>query len=181
MYAEEGTPISLKYQTTTGNQLREETQQLVVIMMREIGVELNIENVPSSELFGSWSNGAFRKHGNYDILMYTTGPGIDPQSHMFGYFHQDQMPLEANAGTGFNYSRWVNAEASAALEEAGATPDEAVRKAAYQVVCDAVAEELPHMLLYNRGDIHLSRSNVINFDVNPWDNQNWNAAEWDIE
>ena len=181
MYAEEGTPISLKYQTTTGNQLREETQQLIVVMMRDIGVELNIENVPSSELFGSWSNGAFRKHGNYDILMYTTGPGVDPQSHMLGYFHQDKMPLEANGGTGFNYSRWVNEEASAALDEAGSTPDENVRKAAYQVVCDAVAEELPHMLLYNRGDIHLSRSNIKNFDVNPWDNQNWNAAEWDKE
>ena len=180
-YADEGAPISLKYQTTTGNQLREETQQLIVIMMRDLGVELNIENVPSSELFGSWSNGAFRKHGNYDILMYTTGPGIDPQSHMLGYFHQDKIPTEANAGTGFNYSRWVNADVSDALLEAGATPDEAVRKEAYQVACDAIAEELPHALLYNRGDIHLSRSNILNFDVNPWDNQNWNAAEWDIE
>lgn len=180
-YAEEGAPISLKYQTTTGNQLREETQQLIVVMMRDIGVELNIENVPSSELFGSWSNGAFRKHGNYDILMYTTGPGIDPQSHMLGYFHQDKIPTEANAGTGFNYSRWVNEDVSAALIEAGSTPDEAVRTAAYQIACDAVAEELPHMLLYNRGDIHLSRSNILNFDVNPWDNQNWNAAEWDVE
>jgi len=180
-YAEDGAPISLKFQTTTGNQLREETQQLIVIMMREIGVELNIENVPSSELFGSWSNGAFRKHGTYDILMYTTGPGIDPQSHMYSYFHQDEIPTEANAGSGFNYSRWVNADASVALVEAGATPDEAIRKAAYQIACDAIAEELPQALLYNRGDIHLSRSNIINFDINPWDNQNWNSAEWDVE
>lgn len=100
---------------------------------------------------------------------------------MLGYFHQDKMPLESNGGTGFNYSRWVNADVSAALDEAGAMPVETVRKAAYQMVCDAVAEELPHMLLYNRGNIHLSRSNILNFDVNPWDNQNWNAAEWDKE
>jgi len=134
-------------------------------MLREIGVEFNIENVPSSELFGSWSNDAPRKHGTYDVLMYTTGPGIDPQSHMYSYFHQDEIPTEANVGTGFNYSRWVNADA----------------RTAYQIACDAIAEELPQALLYNRGDIHLSRSNVINFDINPWDNQNWNAAEWDIE
>ncbi|MCB0109994.1 MAG: peptide ABC transporter substrate-binding protein, partial [Caldilineaceae bacterium] len=89
-HAEEGTPLRLKYQTTTGNQLREESQQLVIEMMRAIGVEFYIENVPSDELFGSWANGAFRKHGNFDILMYTTSDGIDPQSQMFGYFHSSQ-------------------------------------------------------------------------------------------
>lgn len=179
--AEAGTPLRLKYQTTTGNQLREESQQLVIEMLRQIGIELYIENVPSAELFGSWSNGAFRKHGNFDILMYTTSDGIDPQSQMFGYFHSSQMPTEANAGTGFNYGRWVNEEATAAIEAAGATPDEAERKAQYQIACDAIAAELPHIYLYDRSDIHLSRSNILNFDVNPWENQSWNSAEWDVE
>ena len=179
--AEAGTPLSLKFQTTTGNQLREEAQQLIIEMMNEIGVEFFIENVPSSELFGSWANGAFRKHGNFDVLMYTTSDGIDPQSQMFRYFHSSQMPLEANAGTGFNYSRWVNETASTALVAAGSTPDEAERKAQYQAVCDQIDAELPHIYLYDRSDIHLSRSDIINFDVNPWDNQTWNSAEWDRE
>lgn len=180
-YAEEGTPLRLKLQTTSGNQLREEAEQLIIEMMAEIGLEFYIENVPSSELFGSWSNNAFRKHGNFDVLMYTTSDSIDPQSQMFGYFHMSQMPTEANAGTGFNYSRWVNEEASAAIEAAGATPDPAERDANYQRACELIAEELPHIYLYDRSDIHLTRSNVQNFAVNPWDNQSWNADEWDIE
>lgn len=180
-YAEAGTPLRLKLQTTTGNQLREEAEQLIIEMMREIGLEFYIENVPSSELFGSWSSGAFRKHGQYDVLMYTTSDGLDPQSQMFGYFHSSQMPLEANGGTGFNYSRWVNAVADAAIEAAGATPDEAERKAQYQIACEQIAEELPHIYLYDRSDVHLSRSNVVNFAVNPWGNQTWNAEEWDIQ
>lgn len=179
--AEAGTPLRLKYQTTTGDQLREESQQLIIEMMKEIGVDFYIENVPSAELFGSWSNGAFRKHGNFDILMYTTSDGIDPQSQMFGYFHESQMPTEANAGTGFNYGRWVNAEATAAIEAAGATPDEAERIAQYQIACDAIAAELPHIYLYDRSDIHLTRSNIQNFQVNPWANQSWNAEDWDKE
>lgn len=180
-HAEEGTPLRLKYQTTTGNQLREETQQLVIEMMKEIGVEFYIENVPSDELFGSWSNGAFRKHGNFDVLMYTTNDGIDPQSQMYGYFHSSQMPVEANAGAGFNYSRWVNAEADAAIETAGSTPDEAARRAAYQTVCEKVDAELPHIYLYDRAEINLTRSNIKNFQVTPWSSQSWNAAEWDKE
>lgn len=180
-YAEEGTPLRLKLQTTSGNQLREETQQLLVEMMSEIGIEFYIENVPSAELFGSWSSGAFRKHGNFDIVMYTTSDGIDPQAQMYGYFHSSQIPVEANNGEGFNYSRWISAEADAAIETAGSTPDEAERIAQYQIVCDKVAEDLPHIYLYDRSDNHLSRSNIKNFLVNPWANQTWNAADWDKE
>ncbi len=182
MYAEEGTPLSLKYQTTSGNQLREESQQLVVEMMNEIGVEFNIENVPSSELFGSWSAGAFRKHGDFDILMYTTSDTIDPQSQMDGYFHMDKMPTEANGGNGFNYSRWVNEDASAAIDAAGATPDQAERAANYQIACELIDAELPHIYLYDRGEIHLSRSNVTGFDVNVFQNSiTWNVADWSVE
>jgi len=103
--AETGTRLRLKLQTTTGNRLREEAEQLIIEMMREIGLEFYIENVPSSELFGSWSSGAFRKHGSYDVPMYTTGDGIDPQGQKYGYFHSSQMPVESNGETGFNYSR----------------------------------------------------------------------------
>lgn len=181
MYAEEGTPLRLKYQTTTGNQLREESQQLVIEMMNEIGVEFYIENVPSAELFGSWSNGAFRKHGNFDVLMYTTNDAVDPQSQMFGYFHSSQMPLESNAGTGFNYSRWVNAEADAAIEAAGATPDEDERRAQYQTACELIDAELPHIYLYDRAEISLARSNIMGLDINPWGSLAWNATEWDKE
>lgn len=181
LYAEEGTPLRLKLQTTSGDQLREETQQLLIEMMADLGLEFYIENVPSPELFGSWANDAFRKHGNYDVLMYTTSDGVDPQSQIFGYFHSSQMPTEANAGSGFNYTRWVNEEADAAIEAAGASPDAAERDANYQTVCELVAEDLPHVYLYDRSDIHLARSNILNFAVNPWDNQSWNAEDWDVE
>ncbi len=182
LYAEAGTPLSLKYQTTSGNQLREESQQLVLEMMDAIGVEFKIENVPSSELFGSWSSGAFRKHGDFDILMYTTSDTLDPQSQMDGYFHMDKMPTEANGGNGFNYSRWVNAEASAAIEAAGATPVQEDRKANYQLACELIDAELPHIYLYDRGEIHLARSNVLGFDVNVFKNSiTWNVADWEVK
>ena len=182
MYAEEGTPLSMKYQTTSGNQLREESQQLIIAMMNDIGVELNIENVPSSELFGSWDSNAFRKHGDFDVLMYTTNDTIDPHSQMFGYFHSSSMPTEANGGAGFNYSRWINETSDAAIEAAAASPDLAERKAQYQISCEQIDAELPHLYLYDRADIDLTRSNFKNYQINSWFNvRSWNAEEWDLE
>jgi peptide/nickel transport system substrate-binding protein len=179
-YAEAGTPLSLKYQTTSGNQLREESQQLVLEMMADIGIEFYIENVPSAELFGSWDSGAFRKRGNFDVLMYTTSDTIDPQSQMDGYFSADQIPVEANGGSGFNYSRWVNEEATAAIKDAGTSPDQAVRAADYQIACELIAEELPHIYLYDRAEIGLARSNISGFGVNVFENSiTWNNANWD--
>ena len=178
--AEDGRALSLKYQTTTGNQLREETQQVISEMMAEIGIELFIENVPSSVLFGSWSSGAFRKHGQYDILMYTTSDGVDPQSQVYGYFHSASMPTEANAGSGFNYSRWVNEEFDALVEEAGSSPDIEVRRAAYASAMEILSDELPHIYLYDRSGINLARDHVVGVDENPWGNVSWNAADWGI-
>ncbi|MCB0115446.1 MAG: peptide ABC transporter substrate-binding protein [Caldilineaceae bacterium] len=181
MYAEAGTLLRLKLQTTSGNQLREETQQILIEMMKEIGVEFYIENVPSAELFGSWSSGAFRKHGNFDVLMYTTSDGIDPHSQIEGYFASWKIPVEANAGEGFNYSRWVNEVADEAISVAGSTANTAERDAAYQTVCEQADAELPMIYLYDRSEIHLTRARLVGYDLSPWSTQSWNAQEWDIQ
>lgn len=182
LHAEEGTPLRMKFQTTSGNQLRELSQQLIIEMLREVGIELYIENVPSSELFGSWASGAFRKHGQFDILMFTTSDTVDPQSQMFGYFHSSSIPTEANNGTGFNYSRWINATADEALVAAAATPNIEERKAAYQIACEQIDAELPQIYLYDRADIDLTVSNLKNYRINSWESQrSWNTYDWDLE
>ncbi|MBI1293912.1 peptide ABC transporter substrate-binding protein [bacterium] len=181
LYAEAGTPLRLKLQTTSGNQLREETQQILIEMMKEIGLEFYIENVPSAELFGSWSSGAFRKHGNFDVLMYTTSDGIDPHSQMEGYFASWKIPVEANAGEGFNYSRWINETADEAIRVAGSTANTDERDTAYQTVCELADAELPMIYLYDRSEIHLTRARLTGYDLSPWASQSWNAQEWDIQ
>lgn len=50
----DGLRMSLKIGTTTGNQLREQTQQVLIEMLREVGIELIIDNMPSDMLFASW-------------------------------------------------------------------------------------------------------------------------------
>ncbi|HFD39913.1 MAG TPA: peptide ABC transporter substrate-binding protein [Anaerolineae bacterium] len=181
-YAEEGKVLKLKIQTTSGNALREQCEQVLMEMMKNIGIELYIENVPSSELFASYSSGAFRKHGQFDILMYTTSYGIDPQSHVEGYFASYNMPCDDNSGKGYNYSRWIDEEFDAAIQEAGTSPDLAVRAAAYQRAMERIAEGRPHIYLYDRMDIDLLREHFKGYVANVWTSTgSWNADEWYIE
>ena len=177
-YAEEGKVLKLKIQTTSGNKLREQCQQVLMEMMAEIGIEFYIENVPSSELFGSYSGGAFRKHGQYDILMYTTSYGIDPQSHTEGYFASWNIPCDDNSGKGYNYSRWIDDEFDKWIEIAGSDPDINVRADAYQKAAERIAVGRPHIYLYDRMDIDLLVESFQGYNMNVWEVLTWNADEW---
>jgi len=178
LYADPGTPLRLKLQTTTGNQLREQAEQLIIEYWAEAGIEGYIENVPSSVLFASWSSGAFRKHADYDVLMYTTSGGTDPHGQLDGYFGTDRMPTEANSGSGYNYSRWVNPY-DAELKAAGLSADITERKALYCMVMEAIADELPHIYLYDRAEIHATREGLVGYEPTPWQYQTWDIGNWD--
>jgi len=177
-YAEAGKALRLKIQTTSGNKLREQAEQVIMEMLAEVGIELYIENVPSSELFASYASGAFRKHGQYDILMYTTSYGIDPQSHTEGYFASWNIPCDDNAGKGFNYSRWIDDEFDKWIEVAGTNPDLEVRKDAYQKAAECVQAGRPHIYLYDRVDIDLLSEDFMGYNMNVWSALTWNAEEW---
>ena len=179
--AEDGRVLKLKIQTTSGNALREQVEQVLIEMMAEIGIDMFIENVPSSELFASYSGGAFRKHGQFDILMYTTTYGIDPQSHLDGYFASYQIPCDDNSGRGYNYSRWIDDEFDKWIEIAGTSPDIQVRADAYQKAGERVAEGRPHIYLYDRMEINVHVESLQGWENNSWETIAWNSEAWWLE
>jgi peptide/nickel transport system substrate-binding protein len=180
-YAEEGRELKLKIQTTSGNELRERTEQVLLEMMEVIGIQLYIENVPSAELFGSYSDGAFRKHGQFDILMYTSSAGVDPHSQLDTYYNSENIPCDDNSGRGANYSRWINEESDEWLRAGGSDPDIEVRAEAYQKMAEIIAAEIPQIYLYNRADIDLLREHFMGWESNIWPNESWNADSWWIQ
>ncbi len=180
-YAKDGARLRLKFQTTTGNKLREQAQQLLIDYMKQIGIEFFIENVPSPVLFGSWSSGAFRKHGHFDVLMYTTNPDADPHSQVETYFASWSMPTAANSGAGANYARWSNPVADENIKRGGFSPDLAARKKAYCAVMDEIVKDRPHIYLYGRSTLNAYRERLQGWVTNVWDNLGWNAQDWSLK
>lgn len=175
----DGVKLSLKISTTTGNQLREQTEQVLVEMLKEIGIDLVIDNVPSDVLFASWDLDGMRKKGRFDILLYTTGGGIDPDSHLFGNYHSARIPTAENEGAGNNYSRYINADVDKWIDDAAVNPDQAARREAYCKVAEQINKDLPRIFLYERMVISGYREQLQNFRVSPGyadmtlDSQNW--------
>ena len=176
--AEEGRVLRLKIQTISGDRLREQVEQRLVEMMKEIGIELYVENVPGPEFLASYTSGAFRSHGQFDILLYFVSYGVDPRGYAYSYFSSDSIPCDGNSGRGFNYPRWIDGEADAALEIAGSSPDLQVRAEAYQKLAERIADGRPHIYLYNYMDIDLLTEDLMDYDMNVWSALTWNADEW---
>jgi peptide/nickel transport system substrate-binding protein len=176
--AKDGVKASLTYQTTSGDKLRELAQQDIQEQMKEIGIALEIKNIPSASLLGTWADNAPRAKGTFDINMWTTNPGIDPHAHLYIYYHSSQIPTEANKGEGQNYSRLRDSEVDKALDEAGSVPDQEKRKAAYERAIKGVTASRAHIFLYNRLDVDGARKHVVGRTHNPWDNLGWDIEAW---
>jgi peptide/nickel transport system substrate-binding protein len=174
-----GIRMSLKIATTSGNLLREQTEQVLVDMFKQLGVDLVIENMPSDTLFAAWGDKGIRKHGKFDILLYTTGPGPDPDSHLFSNYSSASIPTEKNKGGGANYSRYINADVDAMLDKTYKMTDNNARRDMYCKIAAQINKDIPRAYLYERLLLSGFRTELKNFKVSPaamdftWGSQDW--------
>lgn len=161
----DGVRLSLKISSTTGNQLREQTEQVLVEMMKEIGIELVIDNLPSDVLLAGWDSDGMRKKGRFDILLYTTGGGYDPDSHLFSNYHSVRIPSADNEGAGNNFSRYINPDVDALIDDAAFNADQDARREAYCKVAEQINNDVPRVFLYERMVISGYREQLQNFRV----------------
>jgi peptide/nickel transport system substrate-binding protein len=173
-----GVRASLTIASTSGDKVREQIEQILVDEFKEIGVELRIRNVPSAVLFGSWSQGAARKRGNFDINMYASSYNIDPHSEVVNRFACKNIPTPANSGAGFNYNRFCDPAVDKIIDEAGSTVDPEKRKQLYGQVFQRVNDEVLNVWIYNRADIDGFRVNVSGAKAHPWSSITWNTQDW---
>ncbi len=176
----DGMRLSLKFQTTAGNKLREDLQQVIVEMLKDVGIELRIENVPSDVLFASWDENGFRKHGNFDIIMYTTGPlPFSPDNHLFTNYHSDRIPTAGNAGAGNNFSRYSNPDVDTWIDDAYYSTNEAERKELFCKIVHQINQDLPRIFLHEDPLVVPYRVELQNFYVShgaayfTYNSQNW--------
>lgn len=177
----DGKPLRLSLSTTSGDKLRERVEQVIQEQLKTVGIDIVIENVLPTVLFGSWGDKSPRKLGTYDIQMYSPGPSIDPDQYLFGFYHSSQIPTDANNGAGNNTSRYANPAFDAAVEAASSTVDIAQRKALYGKAAQLMYDDVPVIVLYTRLNINAMRKSVKGWEVNPWEWFSWDLQNWWIE
>jgi peptide/nickel transport system substrate-binding protein len=172
-----GVRASLTYTTTTGDQLRERVQQVLVDEWKAIGIEVKIQNQPSAVfLAGSCAAKDPRKLGAYDLDMYASTPSIDPHTTMLRY-HSKRIPTQADCA-GENYTRFKNPAADAAIDAAGSTLDLEKRKTSYATALKALNDAYVIIWLYDRANIDARVNALQGWEPNVWRRFTWNMESW---
>jgi len=164
-----GQRLSFDCVTYAGDALRERVQQVIQAQMREVGIELRIQNYPPNTFFEQVNDGKF------DIKIHRWISSAEPGFASF--FASDRMPPR-----GLNNVFWDNAEISKVFDEADREVDQNKRKELLFRAQDILARELPTIPLFYRPNVIATTAKLKNVRMNPTnDGDMWAVADWYLE
>jgi len=139
-----GQKLSLELNTTAGNRVREQVEQIIQQNLREVGVEITIQNFPARVYFGEITQQRkFKALAMYAWL-------FDPIATCDAFYTSDGIPTAGNAWSGQNTPGYKNAEMDRACKSASRELDEAKRNRFLQDSARIFARDLPALPLYYR-------------------------------
>ena len=170
--AKDGVRLSFKNSTTAGAHLREQAQQFIQQTLAEIGVEMQIENLPSAVMWGEfWTQSQFESA----MVGITYLIGSDPD--VTSRFHT--KAIAAKGGSGSNTAQYSNPEVDALLEEGARTFDTEKRIEIYQKVQEIIRKDLPFLPLFANTSVYGVKKGVEGFVSNAnTRTESWHAAGW---
>ena len=176
--APDGTRLRLQFSTTTGDDPREKTQLMVIEDMRKAGMEIYVQNGPSSFVIGNWDAGSPRVRGNFDILMHSAYTTSDPQGYMERFWASWQIASPNNKG-GLNEPRFTDPKYDAMLKQAASEIDQSKRKAIFCELAQILHDQVPMVYTYQALRLFAYRDRIQNWGpCNAWESLGYNAADW---
>ena len=173
-----GVPLSVTYQTST-NAVRQNTQALIKQWWSEIGVDTELRNIDAAVFFGG-DPASPDTYGKFytDIEMYTNGSnGTDPETYM-GNWRTTEISGPWNNWLGSNVPRWYSEEYDALLDEMSSTGVLEERAALAIAMNDLLVQSGVMIPLVYRGSVAAHHNSISGVDMNAWDSELWNIADW---
>ncbi len=158
--AKNGKKFSLNFTTTAGNTTRERVQQILQSQWKAVGVDVNIQNYPSSVVFAQDFIGG-GSNGKWDMLMYAWT--ADPSVEKGNLFSSTQIPTGSNGYAGQNEPGWKNAEYDNLWTQANTEFDLAQRTKLFDRMQSLWAEDVPSLPLYFRVNVYTKVPALLNY------------------
>ena len=146
----DGVALKFSLNSTAGDRLREQVEQLLVMWWQAVGVEVTIQNQPAKLLFGDTIRR--RKFDSMVMFTWTREPNKVDET----YWRCDQKPVEQNAFQGRNYPGFCDPAVDALLDEAQQTLDGDARRQIHRQIARRISEEVPMIPLYDRVEVSVT-------------------------
>ncbi|KID12489.1 peptide ABC transporter [Rhodobacteraceae bacterium PD-2] len=175
----DGEKLSLLYQSST-NAVRQDFQALIKDWWEQIGIEVELRNVDSSVFFGGdpGSPDTFQKF-YADVEMYANNfDGTDPQSYLSMYRCGNE-PKPSSQWQGENINRFCDPAYDEMLDELARTGELDKRGEIGIKLNEMLTKESYTIIpLVDRGRVSARSNTLGGVELNTWDSELWNAADW---
>lgn len=161
LLAEAGYPdggFTIKYTYETGYWWKRPLGELFQANMRDLGIDVEIQELAPAAWIGTLSNPDTAEHAFGLVWWPTLDSAYDYMFSVFATGGQGTM--------GFNWGYYSNPEVDDRLEQATAEPDEAKRNELYARVQHILVEEAPALYVYEKNYRLPMRDNVKGFVFN---------------
>jgi peptide/nickel transport system substrate-binding protein len=169
----DGVRLAFTNSTTAGNNVREQTQAYLQQTWSEIGVEMEINNMPAAVIWGDFYN-----NSEFDTVMIgnTYGVGADPDPTLA--FHSTS-PSNAS---GTNSIQLKDADLDALIEEGVVTMDMEARLEIYYNIQKLLRENLYMLPIFQYANTEGSKAGLTGYVRNPnYRTNTWNIKTWKWE
>ena len=174
IYEKDGKPLSFRISTTGGNQLREDTEEVIQDQLKQIGIDIKIANVEGSAVFDLFfpESGDFAD-ADYDIALFAwVGTPFTASSNQSLFI----------PGGGQNEMSYENEEVGTLFTEAIQTADREITVEKTNEIDKVLWEDLPTIPLYAKPTLLPARETVLNVVDNASTyGPLWNAVTWGVK
>lgn len=180
-----GKKFELDFTTTSGQAIRERTQQLFIDQWKQIGITVRVNNAPSSVVFADdFIQRA--SEGKWLMFMFAWVSNLGENGALFQYKNLNSgaisVPTKDNNYAGQNVGGWKNDEFDKLTSQGVVEFDVAKRKALFAQAQEVWADELPALPLRFRSNYYVVRNGLVNFVSSAYSGGNgypgWNP--WEI-
>ena len=111
--------------------------------------------------------------------MFTnTWDGTDPSSYMGNWRCGEEISRAENQWMGNNIPRWCNEEYGTLYDELTGTADPDARAEIIIQLNHLIVQDYAMIPLVTRGDVSGISNSLQGFQMNSWDSEIWNIADW---
>jgi peptide/nickel transport system substrate-binding protein len=175
----DGERLSFTHGVTSGNQLRENVQLLVLDNFQQVGAEMVIQNNRSDTVFGSWAAGGILARGEYEMHGFSY-PLVNTDPDISNRFACDERATEESP-TGAQRYRYCNPEIDELFAQQAQELDPAARQEILDEIQAILHDEYNQIFLYDSAHSWGLLSRVKNFKITPFAGFQFNPHEWDVE
>ncbi len=168
----DGQRLEFTLSTQTESNIGKANETILQRQWRELGVQADVKNYPTSEFFDNSANGILQG-GHYDVALFSWIGAADPDDSAI--YSGDNL-----APHGQNAMFWTNRAATDAMNDALKTIDQPRRKHDYEIVQQQLALDVPTIILYFTKVPFVYNTDLKGFDPSPVISAFWNPWNYSI-